>query len=532
MKKTLADRISQQIRRFILIGDNREAELACAQLVPDVFERIAYRSTSDGLIFDLPLPTSRDRPSSAQLWPSIRSGQVIVPIGLGNGAPSGAIEFVFNRFANLELAFGLWLLWLMASIPLGLRLRQGIENRLTQESELRRLAAAAQTTQMLAHDIRRPFSLIDIGLRRMKDAKGLRELQSNSRRLANEVELARKHVDGMLQDIIDADGKMTLDPVPVELSEVLSGALTQVFVDPGYDIAIESQLEHRNLVAIDVPRTERALINIIENAAQAMNGAGRLWLRTCNIETAGGGAQVQLVIGNDGPAIPDEDIDDLFEPFYTKGKRGGSGLGLAIAKKVISLQGGAITCALGRPSGVEFVLTFPTTTGATMAAVNSLPSHSGAFSNSMVGLEAAGPAPPRTAQNAADELPCIALIEDNFFVQDAWHARLRDARLELFRMPADFLDRVTREPAWAQSLYCVVTDQNFGPMSTMNGVGLAERLKALLPKLPVILSTNDSPTLSGAVDAQIGKEPLDVRDLRALISALRHRTIDALPLDC
>ena len=68
---------------------------------------------------------------------------------------------------------------------------------------------------------------------------------------------------------------------------------------------------------------------------------------------------VEVVIGNDGPLIPSDDLPRLFDPFFTKGKAGGTGLGLAIAHEAAVECGGRIWCTSSATAGTEFHLVLP-----------------------------------------------------------------------------------------------------------------------------------------------------------------------------
>jgi signal transduction histidine kinase len=65
---------------------------------------------------------------------------------------------------------------------------------------------------------------------------------------------------------------------------------------------------------------------------------------------------LDLKISDDGPGIPDEIIDTLFEPFVTSGKRQGTGLGLAIAKKIVEEHGGNIAVISESGGGACFIV--------------------------------------------------------------------------------------------------------------------------------------------------------------------------------
>jgi two-component system NtrC family sensor kinase len=102
---------------------------------------------------------------------------------------------------------------------------------------------------------------------------------------------------------------------------------------------------------------QQAFMNVMVNAAEAMNGAGRVTVRTWEDPTA---HTVNVAIADTGPGIPSENIDQLFEPFFTTKQVGhGTGLGLAIVYSVVRQHGGAIAVASKVGEGTTFTLSFP-----------------------------------------------------------------------------------------------------------------------------------------------------------------------------
>jgi CheY-like chemotaxis protein len=131
-------------------------------------------------------------------------------------------------------------------------------------------------------------------------------------------------------------------------------------VYPEAQIEINYDLNHSHNVFIDTLRMGRVFGNILSNAVQAQNYVGSLQIKTR--EASG---FVEFTIGNTGSIIPEENLQKLFDVFFTSGKKGGTGLGLAIAKKIVESHGGTILCKSTinqeHPKGlVEFLFSLPT----------------------------------------------------------------------------------------------------------------------------------------------------------------------------
>jgi PAS domain S-box-containing protein len=98
----------------------------------------------------------------------------------------------------------------------------------------------------------------------------------------------------------------------------------------------------------DAGGLEQVVINLILNAAAAMEGRGRIELSARSLSTPDGAPGVELAVEDDGPGIPPEHLERLFDPFFST--RGGTGLGLSVSLGIARAHGGTLRAA-NRPSG-------------------------------------------------------------------------------------------------------------------------------------------------------------------------------------
>lgn len=221
--------------------------------------------------------------------------------------------------------------------------------------------AIAQTTKMLAHDVRKPFSQIKLLLSAFESFKSNPSLLNRGKA---DVEKAIKNVESMIADIMDFSREVKVEVEPKSLGNVLDFVIRQVFLSfPGVDINIGYSFKSRKQPLVDEERVARVFSNIIGNAVEAITVIGNRKRGNINITTSdvlGETPHTEIIIFNDGPLFPEGIADKLFESFYTSGKQQGTGLGLASAKKIISLHNGTI-CARNKEdkSGVEFVVRLP-----------------------------------------------------------------------------------------------------------------------------------------------------------------------------
>jgi signal transduction histidine kinase len=114
-------------------------------------------------------------------------------------------------------------------------------------------------------------------------------------------------------------------------------------------------------VAIDAHALQQLLVNLLQNAAQALTDGGTI---TVSAKPAAGGIATQLTISDDGPGIPPADRARVFDPFFTTKAPGtGTGLGLAVCKHLVATAGGTIDVGEGPDGrGAEFRVVIPNAT--------------------------------------------------------------------------------------------------------------------------------------------------------------------------
>lgn len=103
---------------------------------------------------------------------------------------------------------------------------------------------------------------------------------------------------------------------------------------------------------------DQILLNLVSNARDATGGEGAL-----TVAVQATADEVQLVLEDDGPGLPEEQLEELFEPFFTtRAERGGTGLGLATVRTLVERAGGRIEATNRAPGGARFQLTWPRAT--------------------------------------------------------------------------------------------------------------------------------------------------------------------------
>ncbi len=230
-----------------------------------------------------------------------------------------------------------------------------------------RLAALGQMAATVAHEIRNPLGGIE-GFASLL-SRDFDEDDPRSRLVRKILEGARS-LNRVVNELLVFTRPMKLDFHKVELTRVVDGAisfLTEDIKRPG--IRLYKRFGSKQLTVWgDDEQLQRAILNIIINAIQAMPHGGTLSI-SCRcrslpravrqmLDINKNGTWVEVVVKDSGPGIDESDLPFIFNPFYTK-KEKGTGLGLAVAVKIVEAHKGQITASNVPEGGAMFVISLP-----------------------------------------------------------------------------------------------------------------------------------------------------------------------------
>jgi len=241
------------------------------------------------------------------------------------------------------------------------RAAMAIENQLFQRELIasERMAALGTMASMLAHDFRGPMTVI----------RGYAEILQHG---MVELPQVKEHA-GLIVEMVDRMERMTAEtldfvregdrlvrrPHPLRgLLEDLASGLEREY--PGLRIVRSFALPEPGTAEVDVDKLRRVLGNLAANAREAMGGAGALQLTAdvLPVEPSGPPAQLRIEVADEGPGVPAEIRDRLFDPFVTLGKKGGTGLGLAVARRFVEDHGGTLEL-VDQGGGARFRIVLP-----------------------------------------------------------------------------------------------------------------------------------------------------------------------------
>jgi signal transduction histidine kinase len=123
-------------------------------------------------------------------------------------------------------------------------------------------------------------------------------------------------------------------------------------------IAVERMgLDQPLTVNGDAGRLEQVLLNLLLNAARAMDGHGRITITGSRTTDTAGARWIELAVEDEGTGIATADLDRLFDPFFSAS--GGTGLGLSVSYGIVKAHGGTLTAANRSERGARFTLRLP-----------------------------------------------------------------------------------------------------------------------------------------------------------------------------
>ena len=208
----------------------------------------------------------------------------------------------------------------------------------------------------VAHEIRNPLAGIAVYASLMEqDLADRPVLLEHARR----IRVGVRNMESIVGDILAFAGKGEPSFRATSLGLVFDSVLAQVSPqarasEVDIDIDLDTDLPDA-LLYCDARQIERALINLVFNAVDAVGSGGRVWLSV----VCGDDSMVRIRVEDNGPGVDLENPERIFDPFFTM-KDNGTGLGLAIVHRIAESHGGSVTVGRGERGGALFVLAIPT----------------------------------------------------------------------------------------------------------------------------------------------------------------------------
>jgi signal transduction histidine kinase len=227
-----------------------------------------------------------------------------------------------------------------------------LEEQLTRSE---RLALLGELAAEFAHEIKSPLSVIT-----MQAALIQRQLGAGDREVAED--MARiikqgKRIGEMAQNLLEYSRRAPLAREAVDIHEVIEETLTFTsYLITRRGISVERDFDHSlPLIYVDPGQIEQVFLNLIVNATQATPYEGKLTVSTRWVDD-----EMHISFADTGCGIPVENLDKIFEPYFTTKPPGeGTGLGLYVCRNILAKHEGTIEVDSEVDVGTTFTIKLP-----------------------------------------------------------------------------------------------------------------------------------------------------------------------------
>lgn len=216
----------------------------------------------------------------------------------------------------------------------------------------------------VSHELRTPLSLIKGYVETLLD--GAKENPEVADRFLKIIERNTNRLDLLIQDLLTISalesGQMKLDLQPVELHGLAERVFTHLHTKAeAKKVSLVNELPAFTANG-DVNRLDQVLSNLVDNAIKYGRTEGRVVVGGTKLADG----NLEIFVHDDGPGIPAEALDRVFERFYRVDKarsrdQGGTGLGLSIVKHLVQAHGGEVRAESEPGKGATFFFTLPET---------------------------------------------------------------------------------------------------------------------------------------------------------------------------
>lgn len=231
---------------------------------------------------------------------------------------------------------------------------------------LSRISAWQEFARRLAHEIKNPLTPIQLAVQEIhrsypgEDPRFRRALEDTRAIVEEEIATLRRLVGEFSEFARLPEAHLTCADLGVFVREAMDTSFRSDDGDESIEVELRTMVSGGALpVMIDAMLLKRCLDNLVRNAVQAIRGnAEQTTPGIVTVQARSVGQWAWLEVRDNGPGVPADMQDRVFDPYYTT-KAEGTGLGLAIVKKIVLEHGGEISCLRAPEGGACFRIALP-----------------------------------------------------------------------------------------------------------------------------------------------------------------------------
>jgi PAS domain S-box-containing protein len=368
-----------------------------------------------------------------------------------------------------------------------------LEQMQAQLAESQKLDALGQLTGGVAHDFNNLLMIISGSLHTLR--KGVPDEDARLQRALSAIETASRRGAALTSQLLTFARRQSVNPQAVDVAERINAVRDVLGTGVGGTIALQFDLD-RSIwpVMVDVTELETALVNLVINARDAMPDGGTITIRAENTrlsDDAHAGEYVAISVEDTGIGIAPDVLSKIFDPFFTTKPIGkGTGLGLSQVHGFAHQAGGTVKVTSELRKGTKVAILLPRKDADPTVEDVTVTAPGGCGTVLLV-----------------DDNPEVAAVSSSLLEQLGYTVRrVENAEAALREIERDGIDFVFSDIVMPGKL---------------DGLGLARRLKAIRPQLPILLATGYSDAaLNVRGDFPILRKPYEIHQLSQAIAKL------------
>jgi len=241
-------------------------------------------------------------------------------------------------------------------------------NRMTRELRMRqrqlvhseKLASLGTLLSGVAHELNNPLSNVSSSAQIL--AEDIETLDENFKKdLINQILEQSDRARDIVRTLLEFSRISEFAWQELSLKTLIEKTITLIRGQASSNVAINLDIPEDLKITVDKQRMQQVFLNLIKNAIDVIGDNGKIWISCREItRKSKGRREVEILIEDNGPGIPEEISEKIFDPFFTTKDVGhGSGLGLYIVHDIIEMHGGSIRVETRMGQGTTFIIWLP-----------------------------------------------------------------------------------------------------------------------------------------------------------------------------
>lgn len=239
------------------------------------------------------------------------------------------------------------------------RMNNELQLRQKQMVQSEKLASMGTLLAGVAHELNNPLSNISTSTQILSEEFGNPESREFHKTLLSQIEEQTDKARDIVRTLLEFSRTKEFKKESLNLLVLIKSALRLLRSEVPAEIEIVLDIPDELIVCVDKQRMQQVFINLLKNAVDACEGVGKVWISARDY-LVNKRLEVEILVSDNGPGIPEEQLQKIFDPFYTSKDVGkGSGLGLFIVHDIVESHGGSVIVDSRLNEGTTFIIWLP-----------------------------------------------------------------------------------------------------------------------------------------------------------------------------